>query len=245
MKGKLDTILHDYAELLASVDRWFARSMEAAGDAVACTNGCSECCRGLFDITLLDACFLKQGFDRLPAEVREQVRKKAMMRIGELGKVRPDLNHPYILNLWPEEEWEMLMPDEDETPCPLLDDGGVCLVYDWRPMTCRLHGMPLVDVSGEIFHDEWCTMNFTGNEPLGNKSLRWEFRECFANELLIFRRFTYELLKEEINELDTFIPTAIMIDFEEFDWERWWGENSPLIKRQGCEENGPSNPQNR
>jgi len=229
----LDDILHDYAMLLSSVDRWFARSMEVYGEDIVCAKGCSACCRGLFDITLLDACFLKQGFDRLPPLVRERVMTKALKRLDVLRALRPDLEYPYILTIWPEEEWEAFMPEGDETPCPLLGDDGLCLVYQNRPMTCRLHGIPLIDVSGEIFHDEWCTLNFTENDPLARKGIQWGFRETFQKELQIFQEFTNILLNNKINELDTLIPTALMIDFTGFDWGRWWLENSERIRIAG------------
>lgn len=232
---KIDQILQDYAALLQSVDRWFARSISAAGDAVVCSKGCSECCRGLFDITLLDACLLKQGFDRLPDQVRERVEAKARIRIEAIRAVRPDLAHPYLLNVWPEAEWEELMPDEDETPCPLLADDGTCLVYGYRPMTCRLHGLPLIDLSGEVFHDEWCSLNFTGEDPMKRADLSWGFRALFRDELMLFQEFTSALLNERICELDTFIPTSLLTDFWGFDWEAWWRENRERVRRAGCE----------
>jgi hypothetical protein len=116
------------------------------------------------------------------------------------------------------------MPEEDETPCALLGDDGKCLVYAYRPMTCRLNGLPLVDISGEIFYDEWCTLNFVGKDPLDNENLRWKFRRHFQSELKLFHRFTEQLLGQPVNELDTFIPTALLIDFEKFDWRAWGGK---------------------
>jgi Fe-S-cluster containining protein len=95
----------------------------------------------------------------------------------------------------------------------LLDGEGRCLVYDFRPMTCRLNGIPLVDLSGEEFHDDWCSHNFVGMDPLGMPELRAEFRRLFADELELFRSFTLALCDEEISELDTLIPTALLMDF--------------------------------
>ncbi len=113
------------------------------------------------------------------------------------------------------------MPDEDETLCPLLSTEGKCLVYEYRPMTCRLHGIPLVDVSGEVFHDEWCTKNFTGENPLAESELYWNFSTCFQTEITIFQQFTFELFNQYINELDTFIPLALLMDYEKFEWKEW------------------------
>jgi Fe-S-cluster containining protein len=225
---KMEAILQEYGELLRKVDRWFAACTGRYPSAISCRTGCSECCRALFDITLLDAWYLKHGFDRLDAATKADVLVTAQERLLSLQRFWPDFDAPYLLNYRPEEEWKILMPDDDETPCPLLGADGRCLVYDYRPMTCRLHGLPLVDISGEVLHDEWCTLNFTGSNPLGLKDLRWEFNVLFREELLIFRDLTFKLFKHRVNELDTFIPTALLIDFEHFPWRKWRGEN-PLL----------------
>jgi Fe-S-cluster containining protein len=225
----MENILKKYAALLVSVDQWFAACVAHAGPEIACKTGCSECCRALFDITLLDALYLNSGFDRLDAEVKARVLGKAKERLLALQALWPDFDAPYILNFRPEEEWDILMPDDDETPCPLLGKDGKCLLYDFRPMTCRLHGLPLIDVSGELFYDEWCTLNFTRENPLVMVELRWEFNELFRKELVIFRELTFQLFKHRVNELDTFIPTALLIDFDHFPWQKWREENSLLF----------------
>jgi Fe-S-cluster containining protein len=217
----MENILTKYAALLTSVDQWFASCVSHARSEIACTRGCSECCRGLFDITLLDAWFMKRGFDRLDTGIRTLVMDKAKVRLSSLQRLWPDFEAPYILNYRPEEEWEILMPDDDEIPCPLLGEDGTCLIFDFRPMTCRLHGLPLVDISGEVMHDEWCTLNFIRGNPLDLQELRWEFNALFKQELLIFKDLTFKLFDQRVNELDTFIPTALLIDLESFDWQKW------------------------
>jgi Fe-S-cluster containining protein len=217
----LNEILIKYGELLARVDDWFAGCAGKHLSSITCRSGCSECCRALFDITLLDAFYLKSGFDGLDPVIKDAPLFKARERLVYLQELWPDLTEPYILNYRPEEEWEILMTEDDETPCPLLGKDGTCLVYDNRPMTCRLHGLPLVDISGEVLHDEWCTLNFPGGNPLDLQELRWEFNLLFRDELLIFREFTGQLLNRPFNELDTFIPLALLIDFAGFDWRKW------------------------
>lgn len=219
----MQTTLTAYNALLKEVDRWFAGCLERHPGEITCTSGCCDCCCSLFDITLLDAWHLKSGFDRLPEQLRRPALAKAEARLAGLHQVWPDLAAPYILNLRPEEEWSALMSDEDETPCPLLADNGSCLVYDHRPMTCRLHGLPLIDISGEIMHDEWCTMNFAGcGDPLALPGLAGEFDRLFREEVRLGRQFTGQLLGEVVHELDTFIPTALLVDFTRFDWDGWW-----------------------
>jgi Fe-S-cluster containining protein len=225
---KMDSILQEYGKHLRKVGIWFDECAGKHPTAITCRTGCSECCRGLFDITLLDALYLKSGFDRLDVGIRARVMDKTKARLLSLQALWPDFEAPYILNYRPEEEWEILMPEDDETSCTLLSEGGTCLVYDFRPMTCRLHGLPLKDISGEVLHDEWCTLNFVGENPLEMEDLSWEFYALFREELRIFREFTKKIFKKSINELDTFIVTAILIDFDHFPWRKWRKEN-PFI----------------
>jgi len=210
----MQDILERYAALLGEVDRWFAGCRERHPDRIACGQGCSACCRGLFDITLLDALFLRQGFDRLPDAVQREVRQKAVARLDAITTHWPAFRAPWILNRIPETEWDDIMPEEDETPCPLLSEEGECLVYDHRPMTCRLNGIPLIDTSGEELFDDWCTLNFTDHDPLAFADLRHPFNDLFAQELLLFRELTRKLLGEAVSEMDTIIPAAVFLDGE-------------------------------
>jgi Fe-S-cluster containining protein len=228
----MNDILNKYRDLLAEVDAWFVRCLEACPQEIACRPGCAECCRGLFDITLLDACLLKQGFDRLPPETQAAVRERALLRLRGMQHHWPEFAAPYVLNYRPEGEWEALMPEEDETPCVLLEDGR-CLLYAYRPMTCRLNGIPHIDASGEVLFDEWCTLNFPATDPLRQEALRGEFRRIFRDELRLFRLLTTTLFDHEINELDTFIPAALLVDFAAFDWRRW-REQTTLVENPPC-----------
>lgn len=212
----IHAVLAPYRGLLNEVDAWFSRCSLAAGDHIACQRGCSACCRGLFDITLLDAFLLKDGFERLPQEQQERVRHAASERVAAIQHQWPDFMQPFLLNRYPEEQWEEMMPEEDEIPCSLLGDDGLCLVYDSRPMTCRLHGIPMVDHSGEVLFDEWCSLNFTECDPLQIQALRAPFNDIFTHEQLLFREFTQRLLGQPFNELDTMIPAAVLLDFDHF-----------------------------
>jgi len=207
-------ILKRYGSLLQEVDRWFDGCVKRHENRISCTRGCSSCCRGLFDITVLDALYLRSGFDQLPEDVRLDVRRKARSRLDPLTSRWPALSAPWILNRIPEAEWDEIMPEEDETPCPLLSGGGACLVYEHRPMTCRLNGIPLIDTSGEELFYEWCTLNFTDCDPVQFADLRHPFNDLFAQELLLFREMTRRLLGKPISELDTIIPAAVFIDAE-------------------------------
>ena len=208
----MNAILDRYGALLGEVDAWFRCCAEQHSDMIACCNGCSECCRGLFDITLLDAFYLKYGFDKLPESLKSEIVKGASRRLELLSLENPEFVEPWLLNGIPEDDWDALMPEDDETPCLLLSETGECLIYEYRPMTCRLNGIPLLDVSGEELFDEWCTLNFSKEDPRQLDDLRFGFTDLFTRELFLFRELVSSLTGSALNELDLFIPAAIVMD---------------------------------
>lgn len=226
----MNDLLQRYRALLHSIDLWFAARQAELPSAIVCSDGCSGCCRGLFDISLLDARLLRAAFEQLPAATRAAVMVKATARLAELQERWPAFAPPYLLNLMDDSAW-IEMPEDDLTPCPLLDPAGRCLVYDHRPMTCRLHGLPQIDDSGEIFLTEWCSRNFVGLDPLQMKTLRHDFQGLFTAEFTLLRAFAQKLCGLDSSELDTFIPLALLIDFENFPWQEWAEKERAVLTR--------------
>lgn len=208
----MNGILDRYGTLLQEVDQWFGACMERHSGEIACQHGCSECCRGLFDITLLDALYLKRGFDLLPVSVQQAVQVKAAGRLDGLTTQCPDFARPWTLTHIPEEQWDEMMPEDDEAPCPLLSEQGACLVYAHRPMTCRLNGIPMIDTSGEELFDEWCSLNFADSDPVALVDIRHPFNDLFTQELLLFRELMRRMFGRAVSELDTIIPAAVFLD---------------------------------
>ncbi len=208
----MNNLLDRYGALLREVDGWFQRCLDQHPDLIVCRHGCSECCRGLFDITLLDALFLKRGFDDLPEPQKTGLVCSASRCLEDLSLLNSAFVEPWLLNGIPENDWDVLMTEEDETPCLLLSEFGGCLLYEFRPMTCRLNGIPLIDVSGEDLFDEWCTLNFIGENPRRLPNIRFEFNDLFTRELLLFQELIQHLTGTTRNEVDLFIPAAVVID---------------------------------
>jgi len=206
----METILHQYRQLLDAVDAWFLRCRQHLGGEGGCRSECAECCRGLFDITLLDACLLRQGFEQLPPATRGQVLSRSRPILQRLQRRFPGIDQGWLL---PADAADCLpLVDEEETPCPLLDAAGRCLLYAHRPLTCRLYGLPHVDVSGETFLDEWCPHRGAGRDLLAMPGLRWEFKRVFAEEGRLLRVIADRLQRPLAEDLDTFIPVALQID---------------------------------
>lgn len=103
--------------------------MHAAYDVVAdnygfscegCTDNC--CVQRFFHHTHVEYQLLRAGMATLEPEVRDRIISRANMTVMSYMK---------------ELEAGELLP----MMCPANIDGK-CAVYEWRPMMCRLHGMP-------------------------------------------------------------------------------------------------------
>jgi len=202
-------------QLFAEVDAWFAGAVAQLPDgAVQCRSGCSACCRGLFDVSLLEAFCLRLGLERLSQATRGRVQKSARRQVERLRQHWPRWESPFLLNGLPEEEWQTVAAGNDES-CALLDARGRCLLYDVRPMTCRLHGLPALDPDGGDFSSALCTRNRLGGAQVATHP----FTTLFAREAELLRAFYHKLTGRAFRELDTFIPAALVMDPELVDWK--------------------------
>lgn len=136
------------SQLVQIVDATFADAARRSGDWLVCRPGCTQCCHGVFEITLLDAERLQRGVqelrerdperaDRMLARAKEAVQRLSPEFPGDVktGMLSGD-----------DEAFERFADDE---PCPALDpDTGMCDVYAWRPITCRVFGPPVKQEGG-------------------------------------------------------------------------------------------------
>lgn len=133
-------------ELVQIVDAAFASAAARAGPWLVCRPGCTQCCYGAFAINQLDALRLREGMDTLrdanPA-LAAAVEERASRWLAEYGADFPGDLRTGLLGE-SEEEQERFEGYANDAPCPALDPGtGLCDVYQWRPMTCRVFGPPV------------------------------------------------------------------------------------------------------
>lgn len=143
MKTDLTPIFDAYRQLRADSDRLFARIASQYPDCVTCRPGCSDCCHALFDLSLVEAMHIneafRKNFDYGPQ--RSAILERASRQDRELTRLKREMYHN----------------EKNGTPvgeifdkaggvrmrCPLLDDDNRCLMYDERPITCRIYGVPV------------------------------------------------------------------------------------------------------
>ena len=118
-----DHALDDLAALFGDIDKTYNRI--ATSYRFQC-NGCSDnCCETLFyHHTLLEYLYLLKGFRSLENEARQKAMEKAFHVSGLQKKSETEETTQRLRIL-----------------CP-LNSKGLCITYPYRPMICRMHGIP-------------------------------------------------------------------------------------------------------
>jgi Fe-S-cluster containining protein len=144
-----------YPALLTTLDSWFARGIADAGPGIVpCREGCTACCHGPFDISPADARLVAAAVDALPREVAEGVRARAAAQRGLYAKLVPGWRAPWEVAALSEEGFDALADALAHEPCPALDPvRGSCLIHASRPATCRLTGLGLVTLEGDVLEN--------------------------------------------------------------------------------------------
>jgi Fe-S-cluster containining protein len=132
-------------ELLRIMDAALDEAARRSGAWLACKQGCTQCCHGAFAINALDAARLRSGIRSLQAAdpaTAEAVQKRTRTWIEEYGPAFPGDRISGVLGV-SDEDQARFDDFANEAPCPALNPTtGLCDVYAWRPMTCRVFGPP-------------------------------------------------------------------------------------------------------
>jgi len=148
------------SELVQIVDAALAEAARRAGAWLACRPGCTQCCHGAFAIGPLDALRLRAGMEALRAadlSVADAVSARAQAWIAEHSAAFPGDPANGLLGA-SDADQEAFEDFANEAACPALDPStGLCQVYAWRPMTCRVFGPPVRMGDGDALgHCELC-----------------------------------------------------------------------------------------
>ncbi len=135
--------MHQPLPLFQQASYWFRRAQASLLDALPCTQGCCQCCIGIFPITQLDVLELHRGLSQLPSDNRTAIVRRAREQIAALELAYPDLRSTPNLDEWEDSRIDVIVERFADLPCPALAIDGRCSVYAFRPITCRTVGVPV------------------------------------------------------------------------------------------------------
>lgn len=154
----LGAVFEAYEKTAAEADALFSRIRLLHPDCVTCTPGCSDCCHAIFDLSLVEAMYLNRRFE---AAFRHGPQRSAILHAAAtVDRPLTRLKRSYYQSVRDagREAAATARPPEEaagkainhvleeaaraRVRCPLLLDDDTCALYDSRPITCRLYGVP-------------------------------------------------------------------------------------------------------
>lgn len=143
-RSKLETlpeeVISTYHQLVDEISSDIERLQREYGRG-PCPSNCFQCCLNTSTIPIseVEARDLKTGLDALPEPIRQHIREKAQKTIKVLedkgfspDKMVQDAGMKAI----------DVIKGKSYGECPMLI-GGVCSVYEHRPVICRVWGYPI------------------------------------------------------------------------------------------------------
>lgn len=209
MKIDFTPCFEKYKALLAKADEMFAQVKKEFPECVTCEIKCADCCHALFDLTLIEAIYINHRFNKMfegqkkeaiieksnRADRKTYMIKRKAFKDKEAGK----------------NEVEILMElAAERVRCPLLNEDDMCDLYEYRPITCRLYGIPTS--TGGIGHT--CGKSaFVEGKPYPTANLDVIQKKLYE----ISAEFVSQIRTRHVKMADILVPVsmAILTDYNE------------------------------
>ena len=130
-----------YKAVSKMADEVFERVQKEHPKEVTCEIKCADCCHALFDLTLVEALYLNHKFNqKFQGKEREELIERANRADRKVYTIK---RKAYQEMQSGKKEVEILVElSAERCRCPLLNAKDVCDLYEERPITCRLYGIP-------------------------------------------------------------------------------------------------------
>jgi Fe-S-cluster containining protein len=141
MKIDVASCFEKYKALSEKADEMFAKVQKEFSECITCKIKCADCCHALFDLTLIEAMYINHRFN----EMFEGKKKEAIIEKSNRADRKTYMikRKAFKDKEAGKNEVEILMEIAAErVRCPLLNEDDICDLYEYRPITCRLYGMP-------------------------------------------------------------------------------------------------------
>ena len=198
-----------YEELVEVAEKGFERIRSEYPDCVKCKIGCADCCHAVFDMPLIEAIYIHYRFkETLDEERQAQIMEKANTADRELHVIK---RSAYKAAAGGTSETEILTNMASQrVRCPLLNNQEKCDLYPYRPITCRLYGVPTaIDGAGRT-----CGLSdFKPGKPYPTIHIDIFYRKLYE----ISVEMVSSIQSKHVKMADMLVPVsmALLTDFDE------------------------------
>jgi Fe-S-cluster containining protein len=131
-----------YESLVAEIEKGINKIKETNPSEILCDKGCCDCCYAVFDLSLIEAVYLNyRFFQDTEKKDQEVILERANTADRQAYRIKRNLNKLMTQGGHKEEEVLALLSRE-RIECPLLNKKALCDLYESRPITCRVYGVP-------------------------------------------------------------------------------------------------------
>lgn len=131
-----------YEAVVKMADNAFDKVRAGHMECIKCKIRCADCCHALFDLTLIEAIYLNHKIkERFQGDDKQKLQEKANVADRAVFKLKKKAYKEFEDG----KSEDQILKDmaEKRLRCPLLNEEDMCSLYEFRPITCRLYGIPL------------------------------------------------------------------------------------------------------
>ncbi len=204
MREAIEKALEEYKKLVDLADNTFAEVASQYPNEVKCHDGCISCCHAPFDLSLVEAIAVQNAFRRdipyggLRSAIATAAKEAELKLIKEKKRYHKLSKEGHTQSAILQEAAKL------QLRCPLLGPEDSCLLYNDRPITCRLYGIP------SVINSQAYVCNDSGFEK--QKAYPTVFINKFQDRLSAISKQLQEDLGSSYRELYlVYIPLASVI----------------------------------
>ncbi len=157
---------------------------------------------------MLDALHLRASIKKTPAAIRKRVIGQAMERLelleeqGIFSLIDPILKSASAI--------DTLARKSSGMRCPALDDKNRCMIYEHRPLLCRIFG-PTIRGNRRSIVIKGCG-HFSRDIP----ETDFPILSIYKDEDVLLKALFKQLGIDPRRKIETIIPAAMVLDLEKF-----------------------------
>ena len=206
-----------YEAIVAEANALFHKFESEMGELVKCGKGCSDCCNALFDITLVEALYVNSKFNKsFKGMDRSRIMERADSADRTINKLKRKV---FKASQAGQSTSEILLEvSRARVRCPLLSDDDLCEMYEFRPITCRLYGVP-TSIGGKAHTCKLAGFEAGVKYPTVNMDI-------VLDRLLALGKELQEGIKSRYKEMGNMLVPLSMALITDFD-DAYLGVNTP------------------
>jgi Fe-S-cluster containining protein len=150
----IDNLFSKYATVAQKADILFKSIAEKYPLSVKCRIRCCDCCYAVFGVFPIEAAHLRYHFNHLDRKIKRDVLRRAEKADDEILRAKDRLQ---VFDNKP--QMQVYGLGKERIRCPFLTDRKECVLYEKRPIICRIYGVPYSLKDGKKEKSHVCSVS--------------------------------------------------------------------------------------